>query len=295
MGAAGDRRKQMSEKIKLQIRNFRGEKGEKGDKGDAFTYADFTLEQLAALKGEKGDAGEVSIEYLRDNYIYAIKNRLYGNPIDINDISSTAHNLSITVSSKNLFDKDNPNFINGYFSETNDTIHTSENTIAIYVKCAPNTMYTVSKIASSRFAVGFSNTIPTVDIEVSNVVFSASQAPVLSSKSCDDSKYIVVWFYHSNYDSITSQEILNSIQIEVGSESTAYIPFVNNLSNIEVTSTNGSVTQSAFSDLSGKVVGLMNLFPNMVISTTKTGVIICCEYNVDIRKYIDKRIGELLS
>lgn len=42
----------------------RGEKGEKGDtgergeKGDAFTYADFTAEQLAELKGEKGDRGE---------------------------------------------------------------------------------------------------------------------------------------------------------------------------------------------------------------------------------------------
>lgn len=32
----------------------RGEKGEKGDKGDAFTFADFTPEQLASLKGEKG-------------------------------------------------------------------------------------------------------------------------------------------------------------------------------------------------------------------------------------------------
>ena len=34
-----------------------GPQGEKGDKGDAFTYADFTAEQLAALKGEKGDTG----------------------------------------------------------------------------------------------------------------------------------------------------------------------------------------------------------------------------------------------
>lgn len=33
-------------------------KGEKGDKGDPFTYADFTEEQLAALKGEKGDKGD---------------------------------------------------------------------------------------------------------------------------------------------------------------------------------------------------------------------------------------------
>ena len=29
--------------------------GQKGDKGDAFTYDDFTPEQLAALKGDKGD------------------------------------------------------------------------------------------------------------------------------------------------------------------------------------------------------------------------------------------------
>ena len=31
--------------------------GAKGDKGDAFTYADFTPQQLASLKGEKGDNG----------------------------------------------------------------------------------------------------------------------------------------------------------------------------------------------------------------------------------------------
>lgn len=35
-----------------------GEKGDKGDKGDAFTYDDFTPEQLAELKGERGDDGK---------------------------------------------------------------------------------------------------------------------------------------------------------------------------------------------------------------------------------------------
>lgn len=35
-----------------------GEPGAKGDKGDAFTYEDFTEEQLAALKGDKGDKGD---------------------------------------------------------------------------------------------------------------------------------------------------------------------------------------------------------------------------------------------
>ena len=36
---------------------MQGPIGEKGDKGDAFTYADFTAEQLSALKGPKGDTG----------------------------------------------------------------------------------------------------------------------------------------------------------------------------------------------------------------------------------------------
>lgn len=38
--------------------SLKGEKGDQGEKGDAFTYADFTAEQLAALKGEKGDKGD---------------------------------------------------------------------------------------------------------------------------------------------------------------------------------------------------------------------------------------------
>lgn len=40
----------------------RGEAGAKGDKGDPFTYADFTVEQLAGLKGDKGDDGQGAYE-----------------------------------------------------------------------------------------------------------------------------------------------------------------------------------------------------------------------------------------
>lgn len=39
------------------VQGAQGERGLKGDKGDAFTYDDFTPEQLAALKGPKGDPG----------------------------------------------------------------------------------------------------------------------------------------------------------------------------------------------------------------------------------------------
>lgn len=51
----------------------KGEQGEKGEKGAAFTYDDFTEEQLAALKGEKGADGTMSFEDLTDEQKESLK------------------------------------------------------------------------------------------------------------------------------------------------------------------------------------------------------------------------------
>ena len=60
----------MSETIKVLLKSFRGEKGEKGDKGDAFTYADFTPEQLEGLtrgiaQEAAGKAEQAAMESVR--------------------------------------------------------------------------------------------------------------------------------------------------------------------------------------------------------------------------------------
>lgn len=47
------------------VQGVQGLKGDKGDKGDAFTYTDFTTEQLALLKGEKGDKGDTGPQGLK--------------------------------------------------------------------------------------------------------------------------------------------------------------------------------------------------------------------------------------
>lgn len=65
-GAKGERGEQgpqglqgiQGEKGATGERGATGPQGAKGEKGDAFTYADFTQEQLAALKGPKGDKGD---------------------------------------------------------------------------------------------------------------------------------------------------------------------------------------------------------------------------------------------
>lgn len=55
-GAKGDKGEQGLRGLQGE-QGIQGIQGKKGDKGDAFTYSDFTAEQLAALKGEKGDTG----------------------------------------------------------------------------------------------------------------------------------------------------------------------------------------------------------------------------------------------
>lgn len=54
-GAKGER----GERGPQGLQGAKGDKGETGEKGDAFTYNDFTEEQLARLKGAKGDKGDV--------------------------------------------------------------------------------------------------------------------------------------------------------------------------------------------------------------------------------------------
>jgi hypothetical protein len=53
-GIKGDK----GDKGEQGVKGDKGERGEKGDKGNAFTFADFTPEELASLKGEKGEKGD---------------------------------------------------------------------------------------------------------------------------------------------------------------------------------------------------------------------------------------------
>ena len=55
-----EKRRETDTAAAIQAANAAAElaKNAKGEKGDAFTYADFTAEQLAALKGERGEKGE---------------------------------------------------------------------------------------------------------------------------------------------------------------------------------------------------------------------------------------------
>ena len=178
--------------------------------------------------------------------------------------------VKVSRCGKNLFDKDNANILNTYFTTSGVLNTNSTTTRSVWIPCSPNTTYTVSKIASARFAVGFTNEEPMNGVTVNNVTFLPTATKITVTSGNSD-KYIIVWFYHSSHDtSVTVEEILASMQIELGTTATDYEPYKE---CVEYTP-----------NADGTVNGITSLYPNTTLMTDTEGVIIDCEYNRDINK-----------
>ena len=125
----------------------------------------------------------------------------------------------------NEFDKDNANTLTAYLDINNYKISTNSTTKTLYIPCKANTTYTVSKISSKRFGIAFTNDTPAVDSKINNAIENLNGVTSLTQKSTSQSKYLCVYYYKSDVDTLTEQEILNSIKVEEGRETTGYSPY----------------------------------------------------------------------
>lgn len=184
----------------------------------------------------KAVAEAVAIEENRADNTFA--NALKGNKSDtamlLDDVSPVTHEIGVKIRGNNLFDKDNANIIVGYPDAVN-AISPASTTKSVYIPCAPNTTYTVSKVVTARFAVAFTDVLPASGVATTGRVQNNTATSITSASSAN-SRYIVVWIYHSNYDtSITVDEVLATLQIEQGTTATAYTPYVPDLTAVSVT------------------------------------------------------------
>lgn len=124
----------------------------------------------------------------------------------------------------NLFDKDNVNIISGYLSANTQKIYKNSTykDKMLYIKCRPNTTYTISKKQSSRFSTCTADEIiTTAEKNISNATANNTSTSITITSGANDN-YLYV-FYYTNGDN--EQEILNSIKIEQGSIATPYTPY----------------------------------------------------------------------
>lgn len=134
-----------------------------------------------------------------------------------------------TSPGKNLFDKDHINALNAYIfvtsGETSGTLKSSSGARTVYVKCEPNTTYTVSKqFATARFVVGYSVSEPAIQGTVYNAkTYHGSTSITITTG--ENASYLVAFVYLSTADTYTYEQICAMLQIEKGDTATPYEPY----------------------------------------------------------------------
>lgn len=127
------------------------------------------------------------------------------------EIKTVKDNITVKIVNKNIFNKNDVNIMNAYFA--GNTLTALDTTRTLYFKIKPNTNYVVSKVKSARFDVATTKNVPVVGLVVENKISKPNDTSI-SIKSGTYDNYIIVYFNKNDVDTLTEQEILNSIQVE---------------------------------------------------------------------------------
>lgn len=125
-----------------------------------------------------------------------------------------------------LFNKNNFQTIKAYFTTNNPTLQSNNDCLTAYIRCEPNTTYTITKVSSSRFGVGYLTTLPAIGGTVRGVMGGVSTETTYTITTDSAAKYLVIWYYFmSNDTNISSDYLASTIQVVKGSQALPYAPY----------------------------------------------------------------------
>lgn len=127
--------------------------------------------------------------------------------------------INEVICNKNLFDKKNANILNAIINGTTKEIGSFNTCRSIYIACDKNEDYSISRKSGTRFVVGTTTDLPVVGT-ICNQIVQNNTGNSITITTTNADNYLVVFYYNSGSDTLTEEEILNSIQIEKGSEAT---------------------------------------------------------------------------
>ena len=137
------------------------------------------------------------------------------NPSYPETIHSVSGDNIIEVCGKNLFDKNNAKYLIGYI-DTN-TIVSYSTYRTIYIKCKPNTKYSISRgLGTSQIYMAYTNTTPILNGSCYGKITGTTIT------TGNDAEYLLAQVYRSNTDTNTFEEILGSIMINEGETALPY-------------------------------------------------------------------------
>lgn len=155
---------------------------------------------------------------LQDTYSSDYLNRAIPDTKDLGPI------IVDSVECKNLFNKNSFIKIMSYLDTTTGLITENVHNHTLFIKCLPNTTYTIQKMLSGVFAVGYINEEPAIGVKAYSIKNDNNLASITITTG-SEAKYLAVRYYHNTVDTqYTEQQVLDSIQVEKGSVATNYVP-----------------------------------------------------------------------
>lgn len=160
----------------------------------------------------------------------ATKYSEYKEPIELCKIGSHQDRI-LKNTGLNLYDKDAGNILNAYFNASQTTIANNSANRMIYIPCKPNTTYTLSKIRSAQFNIGYTKELPAENVQVygintSPTFYNDNSWYYFTITTPADAQYIVSRIYQTAQDTtITLDQVLGTIQLEEGNTPSDYQPF----------------------------------------------------------------------
>ena len=216
-----------SDRVRVRFRNANGSYSDSGVNVAELQYnklkttvtRDINTIEILVFSGK---ASNITLKIQVEKGSQATNWSAYKTPIELCKIG-TYQDRIFKSNGKNLFDKDNANILNAFVNPTGYVLQANTNMRTLYISCKPNTTYTVSKIQSARFVLGTSTTTE-IGSSMTNGRnnFTATQLTITSGAN---DTYLFVFYYNANQDTLTPQQILDTIQIEEGSTATPYEPY----------------------------------------------------------------------
>ena len=157
------------------------------------------------------------------------------NPFYPQNVEVVSGNNNIIICGKNFFDKNNAEIIKGTVQATYFAYQPNSLNKTIYLPCLPNTTYTIQKRNdgdTNRFAVASGY------IEIDKAEADAITPTTVNELNNDatditittgvNDTYLLIMYYRTAEETLTEQQVLDSIQVEVGSTKTTYEAYTSN-------------------------------------------------------------------
>ena len=302
-----------------QLVSLKGEKGDKGDAGEVTTqYANYTF--AGAVKAKKSDTVILIDDISPVEHTMKVKVR-NKNILDISVLSRTIKTLKNGNISPRTFNGD------GVFVGIAANNFYSSSVGCSYSQNEDNTFIIGKTSSYGGYGIGFDVAVqPNTDYTVS-VSYSVSNCGINYGFYDKDGGFIstgqgtdsfttpsnCVWAVIVFIPPAQSTNIeVSNYQLELGLVATTYNPYVdltkvkvsrlgnnstsiNNMAEIGTNATENEEYNTIYytPKTDGTVEGITSLYPNTTLMTDTDGIIIDCEYNIDIKKYIDNKIAEL--